>query len=395
MPPPSDGTRVTCIDYTHPAAAAQQILAWIEERLDLDHVAAVERRRLRALNWQPVDHPPVTVSAPAPEPFRIYPYQEAFADPAKMLVNELVGPGMVWGSGSPSIVNSVVLRDDFPLQIRANYGIGIIASLFGAEIHVVADNMPWVQPIGPAARELEQALARGVPDLDRGLLPRVLETMAYYREALAPYPKCDRAIRITQTDLQGPFDIAAQLWGGEIFTAFHDRPELLRDLLELIGETYVRTCRVVAAASTAPVGYDCIYLHFTICRGNCLLKDDSSIMLSPRIYAEFIRPANARVLEALGGGGIHWCGSGQHWRPEFVATGGLHCIDWGNPEKLDLPAWQSLLRERRLPVAQMQWDAVRFLELRPDRLFATGAAFTVSAPDLAAGRSLLDSVVRA
>ena len=382
---------MTRFDYAEPATAAQQILAWIEERLDLDHAASVERRRLRALHWQPVDHPPVTVSAPAPELFRIYPYNEAFADPAKMLVNELVGPGMVWGSGSPSIVNSVVLYDDFPLQIRANYGIGIMASLFGAEIHVVEDNMPWVQPIGSA--RLERALARGVPDLDRGLLPRALEAMAFFREMLAPYPKCSQAIRITPTDLQGPFDIAAQLWGGEIFTAFHDRPELLRDLLELIGETYVQACRAVTAASTAQTGDDCIYLHFTICRGGCLLKDDSSIMLSPRTYAEFIRPANARVLEALGGGGIHWCGSGQHWRPEFVATGGLRCIDWGNPEQLDLSVWESLLREWQLPVAQMQWDATPFLELRPDHLFPTGAAFTVNAPDLAAGKVLLDSVM--
>jgi hypothetical protein len=381
------------IDYGEPAAAAEAILDWIETRLDPAHVAAVEERRIRALHWQPVDHPPVTVSAPVPEPFHIYPYHEAFADPAKMLVNELVGSGMVWGSGSPSIVNSVLLRDDFPLQIRANYGIGIMASLFGAEIQVVEDNMPWVQPIGPA--RLEQALAHGVPDLDCGLLPRALETMAAYREALAPYPKCAQAIRITQTDLQGPFDIAAQLWGGEIFMAFNDRPEFLRELLDLIGEAYVQVCRKVASASTAQAGADCIYLHFTICRGGCLLKDDSSIMLSPRTYAGFIRPANERVLEALGGGGIHWCGSGQHWRPEFVATRGLRCIDWGDPEKLDLPAWEGVLRQRRLPVAQMQWEAARFLELRPDRLFATGAAFTVNAPDLAAGRALLDAVAHA
>jgi hypothetical protein len=383
---------MTLIDYSEPAAAAKAILEWIEERLDLDHAAAVEERHVRALAWQPLDRPPVTVSAPAPEPFRIYPYAEAFADPEKMLVNELVGPGMVWGAGSPSIVNSVLLRDDFPLQIRANYGIGILASLFGAEIHVVEDNMPWVQPVGEA--RLEQALAHGAPNRDRGLLPRAIETMAYYREALAPYPKCRRALRITQTDLQGPFDIAAQLWGGEIFTAFQDRPELLRDLLELIGQTYVEVCREIAAASTAGVGGDCIALHFTVCRGNCLLKDDSSIMLSPRTYAAFIRPANERVLEALGGGGIHWCGSGQHWRPEFVDTGGLRCIDWGNPEVLDLPAWEALLRQRRLPVAQMQWEAARFLERRPDRLFPTGAAFTVSVRDLAEGQSLLETLAR-
>jgi hypothetical protein len=306
-----------------------------------------------------------------------------------MLVNELVGPGMVWGTGSPSIVNSVWLKDDLPLQIRANYGIGIIGSLFGAVTRVVEDNMPWVQPIGPAS--LSQALDRGMPDLGGGLLPRALETMAYYRETLDAYPRCRKAIHVTQTDLQGPFDVAAQLWGSEIFTAFQDSPEFLKAVLELVADVYVQVSRVVAGASTESAGEDCIYLHFSICRGNCLLKDDSSTMLSPRTYVRFIRPANERALMALGGGGIHWCGSGQHWRAEFVDTHGLMSIDWGNPERLDLPAWAPVLCERRLPVSQMDWTAETFLARRPDRLFSTGAAFTVGAGSLEEAREVLDA----
>src|SRR5512137_1869846 len=120
---------MTTIDYSDPPAAARAILEWIEARLDPAHVAAVEERHVRALHWLPLDRPPVTLSAPVPEPFHIYPYHEAFEDPARMLVNELVGPGMVWGTGSPSIINSVEIRDDFPCQIRANYGLGIVASL--------------------------------------------------------------------------------------------------------------------------------------------------------------------------------------------------------------------------------------------------------------------------
>ena len=103
--------------------------------------------------------------------------------------------------------------------------------------------MPWVQPIGLEA--LEKVVARGQPDLDAGLLPRALDTMDYYRDALAPYPKCREAIRITQTDLQGPFDIAAQLWGSGIFTAFQDRPQFLEELLALIADTFARVSGAV------------------------------------------------------------------------------------------------------------------------------------------------------
>jgi hypothetical protein len=378
------------IDYDQPAAAVRAILDWIEERINLERVASVEQRHIAAMQWQSVDRPPVTISAPVPAPFRIYPYHEAFEDPAKMLVNELVGPGMVWGADSPSIVNSLTLQDDFPFQVRANYGLGIIASLFGGETRLVEDNMPWVQPIGLEA--LEKIVARGQPDLDAGLLPRALETMAYYRGTLASYPKCREAIHVTQTDLQGPFDIAAQLWGSGIFTAFQDRPQFLEELLVLIADTFVRVSSAVGHASTQATGAGCIYLHFAICPGNCLVKDDSSIMLSSRTYDRFIRPANERVLQTLGGGGIHWCGSGQHWQATFLDTRGLTCIDWGNPERLDLANWEPLLRECRLPVSQMNWTAEAFLAQRPDRLFPTGAAFTVHAASLEEARRILDNL---
>ena len=196
------------IDFADPAAALEVVLGWIEDRLDLEQLASVEDRHLAALRWEPVDRPPVTFSAPVPEPFSVYSYHESFRDPTKMLVNELVGPYAAVGPG-PSIVNSVLLKDDFPLQIRAFYGVGLMASLFGAESEVQGNNFPWVRPIGPEA--LKRRVGQGVPSLNNGLFQRMLDTVAYYKEVLADYPKCRRAIHITQPDLQGPFDIAAQL----------------------------------------------------------------------------------------------------------------------------------------------------------------------------------------
>jgi hypothetical protein len=215
-----------------------------------------------------------------------------------------------------------------------------------------------------------------------GLFQRAIETMAYYKEMLSPYPKCRQAIRITQPDLQGPFDIAAQLWGKEIFTAFYDCPEFLRELLDLVAETYVIACRKLAAESTQAAAEGFIYLHFGFIRGACLLKDDSSVMLSPQTYAEFIRPTNEKVLEALGTGGLHWCGNGNQWRRELLDTEGLRGVDWGNPEILDLPQWSAALKKRRLPVSRMGWRASEFFEVAPTRFFPTGAYFTVSVDSL-------------
>jgi hypothetical protein len=364
------------IDHTPPSSVLTNTLEWIEERIDLTHLAAVEARHIKALGWEPVDHPPIAFSAPPPDGFAVYPYHEAFRDPTKMMVNELVGPGLAWGSSSLSIVNSVLVKDDYPPQIRANYGVGLIASLFGAELQVLEGSMPWTQPLG--VERLKQWVGRGGPDVTGGLFQRALDTMAYYKEMLSPYPRCRQAIRITQPDLQGPFDIAAQLWGKDIFTAFYDCPTFLKELLDLLAETYVLACHKLAAESTGAAREGFIHLHFGIVRGACLLKDDSSVMLSPQIYSEFIQPVNEKVLETLGGGGIHWCGTGDQWRSELLETRGLACVDWGNPETLNLATWAAALKKRRLPVSRMGWDTKSFREAAPTRLFPTGAYFVVA-----------------
>jgi hypothetical protein len=291
---------------------------------------------------------------------------------------------------SPSIINSVIIQDDFPLQIRANFGVGLAASLLGAKSEVTGDNFPWVRPMGLEA--VKQLVAHGVPELSGGLFQRALDTMAYYIEALAPYPKCRRAIHVTQPDLQGPFDIAVQLWGGEIFTAFYDDPILLWELLDVVGETYVLACRKLAAASTGAAREEFIYLHFTICKGRCLLKDDSSVMLSPKLYAEFIRPANEKVLQAMGGGGIHFCGSGDQWRSEFVDTKGLVAVDFGQLYLNDVPAWAAMLRERGLPIVNTDWTYDAFVQSDPARLFPTGASFAVVVGSLDEAREIMERV---
>ena len=113
-------------------------------------------------------------------------------------------------------------------------------------------------------------------------------------------------------------------------------------------------------------------------------------MLSPRTYSEFIRPVNEKVIHALGSVGIHWCGNGDQWRSEVADTKGLVCFDWGNPEMIDLPAWAGLLRERRLPVANMEWKASDFSRAMPGALFPTGASFTVITDNFEQARQWLN-----
>ncbi len=369
-----------------PTSVLTLILDWLEEHLDLDHVARVEERQRRALSWEHVDHPPVTVGAPPSQRFPYYPYSQAFRDPVKMLVNELVDASAGLGP-IPSVVNSVLLKDDFPLQIRANYGNGVIASLFGAKVCQVEDNFPWTEGVGP--ERTKAWLARGLPELETGIYRQVADTMAYYRQALAPYPKCSAAIHVTQPDLQGPFDIAMQLWGGEILTALYDCPELVRELLDLVAETYIKVCRAFSSLSTQSVGDGFNCLHWSVIKGHCLIKDDSSTLLSARMYTDFIQPANEKVLTGLGGGGIHYCGSGDQWRQEFVSTAGLETADISQPDMIDFPAWAESLSQHRVAASRMGFTPDTLHSLKAVKTFPTGAAFVVTVDSFDEGRQIL------
>lgn len=377
------------MDYRVPRTALAQLLEWLEETIDLKHLARVEERHMQAMRWERLARPPVTFSAPVPPPFEIYPYSEAFRDPTKMLVNELIGPYAAVGP-SPSIVNSVLIKDDYPLQIRAFYGIGLFVSLFGVESEVVDDNFPWVRPIG--AEAVKRVVARGIPALEGGLFGQALDTMAYYREVLAPYPKCRQAIHITQPDLQGPFENAGHLWGGDVFAGIYECPDLLRELLDLLAETWIRACRKLAAASTEKARDDFIYLHFGLFEGGGLLKDDSCVMLSPKAYREFVRPINEKILATLGGGGIHWCGNGDQWRAEVLQTKNLLCLDFGQPYVVDLKRWADLLREHHIPIARMEWPLDRFETADPISLFPTGAGFTILLDDFRQARPVMEAI---
>ena len=120
-----------------------------------------------------------------------------------------------------------------------------------------------------------------------------------------------------------------------------------------------------------------------------MLKMDSCVMLSSKDYVEFIKPVNQEALTALGTGGVHWCGKGDQWRTEIADTKGVACLDWGNPDMMDLATWSTVLSERRLPIDKMAWKAVDFTRVAPQELFPTGACFTVNADTFDEAGSLL------
>jgi hypothetical protein len=186
----------------------EKLLDYFEDHVDLEHIRKIERLNYDALHFREIPYLPLTVRTGL-EGFDPFPLEDAFDDPEKMLFNELLT------STVHSSYNSVRTKDHCALQIRGNHGIGIIASLFGCQSSIFNNEMPWVSPI--SFKEAKRTFAGGVPDLNRGLGKKVIATYHYYHDRLKSYPKTYQALRITQPDLQGPYDIFHLVVGNDCF----------------------------------------------------------------------------------------------------------------------------------------------------------------------------------
>ena len=320
-----------------------RLLGFLEQRLDEEHVRRTERLHLDAMAYRPVPRLPLTLVYP-PDDVAPYPYAEAFEDPAKMLYNELIRT-----VGGMSTYTSARIGDDFPPHVRSNHGIGILSSLFGARCRIINDTMPWVEHLEPAV--LRAAVARGVPDLEQALGKRVMDTHRYYREKLRGFPKCSRCVRISQPDLQGPFDIAHLLMGNDVFLAVVDQPGFVHELLAVITDTYIAFRKLVDPQLSDAAGDGAVYLHGCLFGGKVLIKDDTAIInLSGDMYREFSKAYNDRIFAALGGGSLHFCGPSRAWTHGAVDGPWLRGVNYGNSEMQDLGAEHEYWRERKVPI---------------------------------------------
>jgi len=215
-----------------------------------------------------------------------------------MMYNELVKTVF-----TGSIYNSIQIKDYFPLQIRSNHGIGIIASMFGMKTKIFNDMLPYVIPIQDK-EEIKKIVKRGIPDFKKGLGKGVYDTHQFYHEKLKQYPKCARGIKITHPDMQGPFDIAHQIIGFDIFLMLYDERNLIHELLELITQTYIQYRKFIEDHYhlNDKADKEMIYIHGDICYGKVVIKDDTpQVSLSPTMYEEFSWQYNEKIFDEFKG----------------------------------------------------------------------------------------------
>ncbi len=306
-----------------------RVLDEFEETISAQEQAAVRKRLISAANWETLDRPPVVIIPPwDSSAIKTYPICEAVQDPAKMLYNEL-------HKGIASPYGWMAVGDDRPLQIRPDFGCGLVSSVFGAEVKVVGNNPAWVKHL--SENDIEAAVERAIDKLDLsrlpelGWVPRYCETYEYYLAMLADYPNLKSSLAVTLPDMQGPFDNAAMMWGSSIFETLYTNPELVSRFCAAVADAMVALHdffrRDYVGRELLPKGYS--HQHGVIIRGNLLLRGDSNLMLSTKMYIEAMRPHDQDVLRRVGGGSYHSCGKWEHNVPAVMEMEEVGSLDFG------------------------------------------------------------------
>lgn len=220
------------------------------------------------------------------------------------------------------------------LGVRANYGTGIMTSLFGAKIFIMpeeTDTLPTTRIV--SGSRIEQILAEGIPSLTGGLGKNVFEMGEIYLEVFEKYPKIKTYVTVYHPDTQGPVDICELLWGCEMFYAMYDDPDKVHALLRIITDTYMAVLKKwFAMFPPQPISTHSLYRH----RGSIMLRDDSAMNLSPELYTEFGYHYDKTLLSHFNGGVVHFCGRGDHYIEILTQSPFLTGIDMSQPEYNDM-----------------------------------------------------------
>lgn len=307
-----------------PVAIATALAPWLDDleaRLDpvdeqrlLDEWKAFAGRRLASGVFQPrrAAPAPPRVSWPSPS------IAEAVADPQAMVLRQL-----------RQCSDRLARGDGGLLCARAEYGTGTLPAVFGVPVvKMESETLPGTLPLGRAAMP---ALVERGPDYRAGVWRLTLEVGRAFVACTRGRPGLERHMHIYHPDLQGPMDLLELVWGSECFTAFVEEPELTHAVLRAMTEAYVEALRQWDAAVPDRDPGWCAHwglLH----RGHIMLREDSAMNLSPRMFTQLCAPYDSELLARCGGGAIHACGRVAHFLPLATALPAMHGFNFGQPE---------------------------------------------------------------
>lgn len=269
--------------------------------------------------------PPARTAAPTKVPWPQISVNFAQCDIDAMVLHQLsaVSGALAQGAGQR-------------LGVRCNYGTAILPSLFGCEMFMMEESLnvlPTCRPLGAAA--IPRLIEAGVPDIQGGLCGKVFAAARRFQDVFRQYPRIGAWVDLYHPDVQGPLDVVELVWGSTMFLAFCDDPGLMHEMLDLVTRTYAAFMR--AWLELMPPRRGEYFTHWSMMhKAPVMLRDDSLMNLSPRMYEEYVRPCDQRLFDEFGGGAIHFCGRADHYIQPMSRMSGLTAVNLSQPHLNDM-----------------------------------------------------------
>ncbi len=214
------------------------------------------------------------------------------------------------------------IDDDFVPYLMPWFGTVVMASAFGCEITFPPKQDPAVNPRRYPVQTVEDIQELSLPDPEKdGLMPKVLEFLRVMNlRGFLP---------VGITDFQGPLTTANQLMGyDKLIYLMHDYPRAMHELMDKVTEALIlwvkRQKQIIGEPWNECIGDQQVYVGRHV---GVWFSDDDAVLMSPRLYKEFVVPYNSRILKTFGGGCLHYCGNATHQAANFLATEGLVAIN--------------------------------------------------------------------
>jgi len=237
------------------------------------------------------------------------------------LRDRLLDPARYLEAQLREIEQQVAVAGDFVPTLCPSLGVVAIPSAFGCEVVWSEDDFPAARPL--FAGDPERLLDLDPPAVTDGLLGRILEYTAYFRE--------QTGLPIRVTDIQGPLDSASLIAGHtEFLLAMHTAPEAVEHLLELVTDLTLRFVRAQREAAGEFV--PSLFQPWMPDGLGISLSNDDGVMISAEFHDRFHVPCVNRISRELGGVYLHSCGNWQHLLPSLEKIEGLRGLEFGAGE---------------------------------------------------------------
>ena len=307
-----------------PEGLLDRVCDLVAGRIDAGRIAAAKRRQADMFALRPSDSIPIVLGAAVPEAAGLpdFDWAEQFHDPAKSLYVQL----------RDDVLPRLAAGGDYVPAVRADTGVVNCMTVFGAEYVVPTYTKPVVTRYVPKEALVEFEVPADVSGL--GCLPIMVEHMEHHRAALGEHGLWEQ-VRLIHCDQQGPFDIAAQARGHDIFIDLYEDPAFVHALMAKCAAVYVAVSRLCKAYAPSPMAGGAGGGYW-MDNGTVRMCGDSDILISPDHHREFVAPYQQRALGAMGGGWLHYCGGmpgfkrqeGLHLHAIYAGIDGLRGLNW-------------------------------------------------------------------